>query len=191
MKLNKKEIRKSIIDKRDLINLNTKNEMDNKIFLKLINSEYYKKSKVIFAFVSFGSEVDTKKFIEYAINDNKTICVPKVKSREIGMELFIIKGLQDLLPGFYGILEPVETCSMMDNDSIDFILMPGVAFDRDGGRIGYGGGFYDRFLSKLAKKIDKIAIAYEFQIIDNIPMTKLDISIDRIITENEIITFTK
>jgi 5-formyltetrahydrofolate cyclo-ligase len=189
MELSKKEIRNKIINNRDMLDLRTRSDMDEVIFNKFINSDYYKKAEVIFAFVSFASEVDTKKIIEYAIKENKTICVPKVKSREEGFEIYKIKGLQDLEAGFYGILEPKVACEIIDYESIDFILMPGVAFDKYGGRIGYGGGFYDRYLSKLKKDIPKIAISYELQIIDKIPMALHDIPIDGIITEKEILTF--
>lgn len=189
MDLNKKEIRKSIIKNRDLIDANVKQEMDDSIFEKFINSNFYKCADVIFTFVSFASEVDTKKIIEYAIKDKKTVCVPKVISKDEGFIIYKINGLMDLEEGFYGILEPKNTCEIIDYESIDFILMPGVAFDKFGGRIGYGGGFYDRYLSSLKRDIPKIAIAYDLQIVDKIPMTGLDIYIDGLITEKEIIIF--
>jgi 5-formyltetrahydrofolate cyclo-ligase len=189
MTLSKKEIRNGIIKNRDMLDQVAKMDMDNEIFDKFVKSDFYKKAKVIFAFVSFGSEVDTKKIIEYSIKDNKIICVPRVKSMEEGFDIYRIRSLEDLEPGFYGILEPKASCERIDYESIDFILMPGVAFDRAGGRIGYGGGFYDRYLSKLNKAIPQIAIAYSLQIVDEIPMDLHDMSIGGIITEQEIIYF--
>lgn len=189
MELSKKDIRKAIIKKRDEIKENVKSEMDSQIFDTFIKSEFYKRASVIFAFVSFASEVDTKRLIQYAINDNKTICVPRVISRAEGFITYKINGLMDLEEGFYGILEPKLSCEIMNNEKIDFILMPGVAFDRIGGRIGYGGGFYDRYLAGLTRNIDKIALAYDMQIIDKIPMEVHDSHIDGIITEREVIIF--
>ena len=88
-------------------------------------------------------------------------------------------------------LEPLEKCPKIDSKNIDLIIMPGVAFDRHGGRIGYGAGFYDRFLNKMNRKVDKIAIDYNFQVLDEVPMNELDEPIDGIITEEEISLFMK
>lgn len=189
MELNKRDIRKNIINKRDMVVSEKRQEWDSDIFDSVINSDFYKNAKVIFAFVSFGSEVDTKRFIKQAIKDNKIIGVPKVKSKAEGFVIHEINSLEDLEEGFYGILEPKNSCRILEDDSFDFILMPGVAFDRFGGRIGYGGGFYDRFLSNLKRNVPKIAIAYDLQIIEKIPMSDHDIRIDGIITENETILF--
>lgn len=189
MILNKKEIRKKIIDVRNNINSAEKILKDSMITEKLISSRFYKSSNTIFAFVNFGSEVDTRKFIEQSIKDNKIICVPKVISKEKGMELFVIESLEDLEPGFYGIMEPKKNCPSIDKSKLDFVLMPGVAFDRRGGRIGYGAGFYDRFLTDLNPSVPRIAIAYQLQIIDEVPMEESDIRIDGIITEEETILF--
>lgn len=189
MGLTKKEIRKNIIKTRDALDSKDKQNMDRLIFEKFISSDFYKRATVIFAFVSFASEVDTKALIEYALKDNKVICVPRVKSIKEGFDIYRINGLEDLEEGFYGILEPRTSCELINDGDIDFILMPGVAFDRAGGRIGYGGGFYDRYLATLKGTIPKIAIAYSFQIIEKIPMNELDICIDGIITEKETLDF--
>jgi 5-formyltetrahydrofolate cyclo-ligase len=208
MSLEKKQIRKSIMQLRDKISTEEKQRYDKAIFQNIIDNEYYKAASTIFIFVSYLSEVDTKSVIIQAIADNKTICVPKVKSKEEGIELFKINGLNDLEEGFHGILEPKSNCeklhgvsvSVSDDEgndvddannegNIDLIIMPGVAFDMTGGRIGYGGGFYDKFISKLKKDVKKIAIAYELQIIENIPMKNHDVRIDGIITEKQTTIF--
>ena len=100
------------------------------------------------------------------------------------MKLFKINGFNDLEKGCMGILEPKDKCVEFINEKLDFILMPGLAFDKLGGRIGYGGGYYDKFLKQLSyyKEIPKVAIAYDFQVIDYIPMNDYDVRVDRIIT---------
>lgn len=183
----KKAIRKTILNQRDNIETDIKEKWDNEIFLKVINSEAYKNANVIFVFVSFKSEVDTHKIITYALKDSKTICVPKINVSEKEMEIFKIESLGELKEGYYGILEPQENCPSVNSDEIDLILMPGAAFDKQGGRIGYGGGFYDRFLKRMNKKVDKIALAYDFQIIDKVPMEEFDIKINGIVTNNQYI----
>jgi 5-formyltetrahydrofolate cyclo-ligase len=183
----KKDIRKKIIEYRDSIDSNVRKQWDENIFNKLINSELYKKAHTIFSFVSFKSEVDTHNIIKHAIKNGKTICVPKIESKQKGIEIFKIRDFTQLKKGYFDILEPDETCPAADSSEIDLILMPGVAFDKLGGRIGYGAGFYDRFLSNMKKRADKIALAYDFQLLDSIPMDEHDVSIDGIITEKGII----
>lgn len=183
----KKDIRMQILQHRELLDLNTRRQWDEVIFNKLINSEVYKKANTIFAFVSFKSEVDTHKIIKYAIEDKKTICVPRIESKQKGMEIFKIDGFEQLKKGYFGILEPLESCPAIDSKELDLILIPGVAFDRQGGRVGYGAAFYDRFLSSLNKKVHKIALAYQIQVLNNIPMDEHDVRIDGVITEEEII----
>jgi 5-formyltetrahydrofolate cyclo-ligase len=95
--------------------------------------------------------------------------------------------LSELEPGYFGVPEPVDKCPEVDTGDIDLVIMPGIAFDREGGRIGYGGGFYDRFLIKMERKVDRIAPAYDFQVVDEVPVDLWDIRIDGIITNREII----
>ena len=178
----KKDVRKFILDKRDHCSAEDRLRWDEAIYNKFIKSEDYKKAKVIFIFVSFRSEVDTHKIINKAIEDGKTICVPKVVSKQDGMRVFRINGLGDMEPGYYGILEPSEKCDEIPIKDIDLITIPGAAFDRKGGRIGYGGGFYDRFLTKIPGNVKKIALAYEIQVLNSVPMNENDIRIDGIIT---------
>lgn len=186
--LNKKDIRKHILGRRDKVELDIRREWDKGIFSKLIYSEFYKNAKIIFAFVSFESEVDTHQIINQALKDSKTICVPRIESKERGMEIFKINSLDELETGYFGILEPKKSCPSIDPQKIDLILMPGVAFDREGGRVGYGKGFYDNFLRKMNKKVDKIALAYDFQLLDKVPMDEFDVRIDGVITEQQLYT---
>jgi 5-formyltetrahydrofolate cyclo-ligase len=181
----KQEIRNKILDHREAIDINIRNQWDEGIFNNLINSEWYKKANTIFAFVSFKSEADTHKIIKHAIKDRKIICVPRIESKQKGIEIFKIDGFNQLKKGYFGILEPDESCTEVDKKDIDLILMPGVAFDRQGGRVGYGAGFYDKFLSDMNNNVNKIAVAYHFQVLHDIPMDEHDVRIDGIITEEE------
>ncbi|MEG6616814.1 5-formyltetrahydrofolate cyclo-ligase [Peptococcaceae bacterium 1198_IL3148] len=183
----KKKLRQSIIEQRDAIDLDTKAAWDKQIFNTLVSSDYYQHAHTIFTFVSFGSEVDTHRLIKFALDNNKTICVPKIASKKTGMQVLRINGFHDLDVGYFKILEPVTGCQQINPEEIDLILMPGLAFNRAGDRLGYGGGFYDRFLTELKQPINKIALAYHFQVVDNIPATEDDIKIDGIITNQELI----
>lgn len=185
--LSKTDIRKFMLSKRDSIDAQQKRIWDDKIFEAIIGSDFYKKANMIFTFVSFKSEVDTHKLINHAINEKKVICVPRIKSKQAGIEVFKINDLADLETGYFGVPEPMECCHPVDIRDIDLTIMPGLAFDREGGRVGYGGGFYDRFLMKMERRLYKIAPAYEFQLLDKVPMDDWDIPIDGIVTEQELI----
>lgn len=187
----KKEIRKYIIQRRDEMEATARDKCNARIIANLMSSDYYKCANTIFTFVSFGSEVDTHGLIAKALKDGKTIAVPKIKTKEQGIEVFQISDLGDLKPGYYGILEPVDGCPTVKSDEFDLILMPGVAFDRQGGRVGYGAGYYDRYLAAAKKAVTKIALGYSLQLVEHVPTDYFDILIDGIITENEIISFKK
>lgn len=189
MSATKQDIRNEILKKRSEISLEIRLQWNEEIYSKLITSDFYKSSATIFSFVSFKDEVDTHKFIIRALADGKTICVPKVASKKEGMKTYKINSFDNLKTGYFGILEPKDDCLEILPEHIDFILMPGVAFDHKGGRVGYGAGFYDRFLSNLKKDVPKIAIAYDIQLIDKVPTDEFDVKIDGIITNSQVKMF--
>lgn len=177
------------MEKRDSVDVEIKRAWDKSIYDNLVNSEVYKNAKVIFSFVSFKSEVDTHQIIKHALNEKKILCIPKIDSKEKGIEIYKINSLSELIIGYHKILEPPANAPRVDSSTIDLILMPGVAFDLHGGRIGYGAGFYDRFLSEMDKKVSKIALAYHFQLLENIPMEQHDVRIDGIITNEDFMMY--
>lgn len=181
----KKEIRKSIIEKRNKIKNKDKTSMDKKIIESFKKEDSYKKARGIFIYIGFGSEINTKVIIEDALKKGKEVYVPKVKGKE--MLLIKIDSLENLVTSSYGILEPIGDNNNFDVDKLDLLVMPGVAFDNSGNRIGYGGGYYDRFLEKNKTNAEKIALAYEFQILNSINNEKHDVKVDKIITEERII----
>lgn len=176
-------LRKSMKQKRKGLSIDKKQNKDKIILEKLLNSSYYKKSRIIFVYVSMDEEIDTHGFIKKALNSGKEICVPKVISKDRGMSAIKIEDFSKLKPcGKYKILEPENFHNKIDEKYIDLVIVPGLAFDRKGGRIGYGGGFYDRLFLKLKKNTPKIALSYDFQVIEDVPMEEHDILIDGIIT---------
>lgn len=180
----KKAIRKLIKEKKDILSLEQRQKWDKIIFDKVISSYEYRNSKVIFIFVSYNNEVDTHKIMEQALKDGKILCVPKIISKEKGMDIVQIRGFEDLeISSDYGILEPKNNKLKIEEEKIDLSYVPGLAFDGQGGRIGYGGGFYDRFFEKTRRDSKKIGLAYKFQIFTKVPMDEHDVFIDGIITD--------
>ena len=187
----KKALRRKILDERKNINIVKKEEMDNKILDKLYESEYYRKSKKIFIYISYDSEINTKGIINKALEDNKKVYVPRTEFKNRLMDAVEIMSLDNLVESDFGILEPSIKEPHIDPNELDLIVVPGVAFDKQGGRVGYGAGFYDRYFNKISEdnvgRIIKLALAYEFQTLDKVPMNDQDIPVDFIITENEFI----
>lgn len=181
--IKKEVLRKEMKKKRDNLTKDEKIKKDLSIYNQVINDKEFNDAASVFLFLSFGSEIDTKKIIQYALDQGKVVYLPKVVENHL--ELYEIENFNNLERSNYGILEPNNNCRCIGNRNIDFILMPGLAFDQSGGRLGYGGGFYDRYIGTLPsyEKIKKVAIAYNFQIIKKVPMGKYDIPVDRIIVD--------
>jgi len=179
----KNQLKESILEKRNSLSKEEILEKSNKIKNNLFNLDSYKKSKAIMFFVSINSEVNTHDMIKEALN-NKTIVVPKVAHHEI--EPSVIIDFDNLVPsGKFGILEPIETMKIAYKN-IDLILVPGIAFDKEGHRIGYGFGYYDKFLKKVPKAI-KIGLCFDFQVVEKIPREMHDMPVDMIVTDKEVI----
>lgn len=159
---------------------------DSLILENVLKDEKFQDSSTIFIYVSYKDEVDTHEIIKNALLLNKKVCVPLIISKKDGMEAIYIDSLDDLEANYMGILEPkYNEENVVKAEDIDVVFLPGLAFDTNGGRLGYGGGFYDRFLKGVENHAVKIALAYKSQIVDYVPMDPLDVKIDYIITNKK------
>lgn len=181
----KKEFRKEMLRLRDSKSPESLSVLNKRILDKVISNIDYQMATNIFIFVSYKSEVDTHDIIRNALSQGKRVCVPKVISKEEGMKAIYINSLDELSPQApFGILEPEIYDNNIANESdIDLVLVPGVAFDNNGGRMGYGGGFYDRFLPLIQRNCRKIGLCYSFQVVDSVIMEQNDESVSCIITD--------
>ncbi len=178
----KKVLRNKILEIRDSLNNNEKELMDNKIFNELINTDLYKRSINIFIYISFSNEINTRNIIEKAFKDKKNVFIPKVYKDEKSMKAIKLNSIDELKKNSMGILEPIDDSNYIEKENIDLIVVPGVVFDKECNRIGYGGGYYDRYLKDIKSKENKIALAYDLQIVDKIESEVHDIKVDYIIT---------
>ena len=190
--MNKKLLRQEILTKRSLLTEEDIKEYSNKITNTLFEMDEYKNAKRIMCFVSNGSEVETHPIIEQAILDGKSIVVPITVSKTKELLVSDVFNLSELEVGFYNIEVPKkEFVRLVDPRTIDLVLVPGVALAKDGYRVGYGGGYYDRFLVKLDKSVPKIALGFDLQVVDEVPTEDFDIPVDLILTEKGIINCSK
>ena len=141
----------------------------------------YSNSRRILAYADYNHEVMTKYIIEAAWNDGKEVAVPKVVGQD--MVFYKLTDFAQLEKGYFGIPEPARGEIVQWEEAL--MIMPGVAFDRQNHRVGYGGGFYDRFLEKHPY-ITRVAVAFEFQMMSEVPVEPTDISPEIIVTEKEI-----
>lgn len=184
----KKALRRAIIDKKSKLTADYLFSSSSQITNTLINSEAFIRAKTIMCYLSFGTEVDTKVLIEQCLKQGKTILVPIIIKNSDDTSYMeasqLINYKEDLAPGILGILEPIASkIRIRDPKTIDLIIIPGLAFDKSGNRLGYGAGYYDYFLQRLRNDCKKIAITFSFQIVDLIPTEAHDQPIRNIITE--------
>lgn len=181
----KKELRKRFLDIRSSL---SKEEIESKsmaIFNALTEMEDFKNAKWIMTYIDFRDEVQTDRIINYCLQHNKRIAVPVCIPKTKELILSEIHNIDDDTEiGHFGVREPKkDKLRILEPSNISLILVPGVAFDPSGYRIGYGGGYYDRFLSSAGKGIPTIALAFECQITQDLPRDDYDIPLDYILTE--------
>lgn len=149
----------------------------------LFSLDCIKNAKTVCTFIAAFKEPDTAEIIQKLRETKKTVAVPVTDTENITLSLSYIDGLDSLKKGAYGIPEP-EIINIAHAADMEVILVPGLAFDKNGGRMGFGKGYYDRLLSDT--RAVKIGLCYEFQLYDNIPTEPHDVPMDLIITEEKI-----
>lgn len=187
--MSKETVRKETLEKRKNMTCEDLIEKSSSVLEKLLSSDFYKNSNTIMAYIDFRNEVKTEKIIKTAIADGKRVVVPIsiVETRQLVLSE-IINYDEELQAGAYGIFEPkAEYIREIDPSLVDMVLIPGVAFDERGFRVGYGAGYYDRFLEKVRSDVPKIALSFELQMVDYAFEDSHDIAVDLIITEDRII----
>ena len=178
----KEALRKEMRRRRNDLTLTQIHEQTRKCFDNLIELPEFQKSEWIYSYMAIGSEVDTIDLICDFIRMGKKVAVPKVEDDEIAF--YEIQSIKDCRPGEFGILEPASYKAPADDPGL--ILLPGLAFDERGNSLGYGGGYYDKFLRSHAD-YPCAALAYEIQILNNLPHEEHDKPVDYIITPERII----
>ncbi|MGN0341998.1 MAG: 5-formyltetrahydrofolate cyclo-ligase [Roseburia sp.] len=149
---------------------------------RLLTSELYQRAEKVFFFYPLGKEVSLLAAAQQALRERKQVAFPKVHGDD--MTFYVVKDLKQFEPGAFGIMEPVSTEIADWQDAL--VLVPGLGFDRTGGRIGYGKGYYDRYCEPRSG-LCMAGIAYGWQILEDIPCEPQDVALQYLITEKEII----
>jgi len=184
----KKQIRESILANRNALTPQEIKDAEGLIINNLLQLEHFLAAKDIFCYLSFRSEVPTEAIINYCNRHHKNVYIPVCITETKEMVISLYDQEVQLITSKYGVLEPSkDTIKLADRNNLDTVIVPGAVFDRRGYRIGYGAGYYDKFFSHSSKQYYKIALAYSFQVIDEVPRDDYDVPVDCIVTEKGII----
>jgi 5-formyltetrahydrofolate cyclo-ligase len=189
VKARKSEIRRDTVARRDALTKKQRAEKSEAIMERLFQFANFLESRIVLFYLSHKSEVDTEPMIRKALTLEKIVALPLIDEEKGGIVPFKVDNLdRDTGPGYRGIREPIpERCKEIPVQQVNLAIIPGIAFDERGGRIGYGTGFYDRFIPDLDITTRKVALAFECQIVPQIPMEPHDRYTDIIITEDRIV----
>ena len=180
------EIRKHVLARRDARGAAERNSLSERITQRLLALDAYRKAGCVMAYVGFASEIDTARFVASTLSQGKTLVLPRV---ERGSRVLGLYSVQDperqLEAGVWGIRQPrADRCAEAPASQVEFVLVPGVAFTRRCERLGYGGGFYDRFIRGLASRPALVAAAFKLQVLPELPVTQTDQRVDLVVTED-------
>ena len=175
--MDKKELRRTIRERKRAMTeeeIVSRSEALGRLFAQ---SDAYKAAKTIYGYLPYNQEVRTVPMLEQALRDGKRVAVPKVYGEE--MKFLYLTDLSQVSTGYAGIPEPIADGPVADDETA-LVLMPGLVFDPQGHRIGYGGGFYDKFLSREPRH-PTVALCYDFQMVDKLETESFDIPVDLVL----------
>ncbi len=185
---NKPAVRAAALARRDALPPVARARAARWILQRILALDAFARARVVMAYCSFGSELDTSAFLAAIFAQGKTLALPRVDRRRGLVEVFLVRDPDhELVADAWGIREPdPERCSRVPLPALDFVLVPGVAFDPRGGRLGYGKGYYDRLFHACraaGARPSVVAAAFEAQLVDEVPMEPHDVAVPCIITE--------
>ena len=186
--LEKQRLREERLAAREALSEQERSVLDDRITQKLLATSEYAEATTVLTYVSVSSEVSTRMFIERALRDGKTVAVPRCLPGHC-LEFVAITSLDQLVPAPFNLLEPSKDLSALTEGHMDdsICIVPALLVDTKGYRLGYGAGFYDRFLSTYSGK--KICLAYQQNLSKTeLPHTAFDVPIDMVITESGVLT---
>ena len=185
--MDKKDLRKIILSKRAEIQGEMRSQYEEKILSTLVQNSYFQQARRVASFVSFRDELSTYHINQTILDLGKELLLPYISMASKQMTFHRVHSLDELVLSTYGIYEPDPSKhELVSFDEIDLVLTPGLAFDAQGFRLGYGGGFYDRLFQTIKKTIPKIGLAFDVQCIESLPVDTFDRPITHLITEKGI-----
>jgi 5-formyltetrahydrofolate cyclo-ligase len=183
----KRELRRRVLARRDALPPATRAQLSAAVCARAICLPELATARAILLFASFRSEVDTSSLLVWALDEGKKVYFPKVLGPHRMAAFRVADPKVHLVPGAWGIPEPREGLEEVAPSGLDAVIVPGSVFDPCGRRCGYGGGFYDTYLPLTRPGVPRIALAFEAQIVDELPCEPHDLSVQAIVTEKRVL----
>jgi 5-formyltetrahydrofolate cyclo-ligase len=178
--LTKQQIRSKILSRLKTQKEDIRERKTKLILKKLLRQESFKKAKAVMFYIAFDGEVNTREMIKEAKRLGKIVTVPVCAKNRVTLRPAILKENAALRKGPYGVYEPqAKRCIRLED--LDLVIVPGVAFDKKGNRLGRGKGCYDRFLKRIPKETPSIGLAFDFQILPKVPAKQHDVSVNKVL----------
>ncbi len=189
----KKALRATVLAARDAMPLAARQQAGDAIMQRLYGLDVYRDANRVLTYMSIGAEVDTHGFFERLLGDGKMAVLPRIDKASKSLTLHRVEGDADLVDGIWGIREPRADAPRMAITDLDMVLMPGLAFDFTGNRLGYGAGYYDRLLApaKKTSRPVRVAAAFDCQVVDAVPAGSADQPFQFLITETRLLRITR
>jgi 5-formyltetrahydrofolate cyclo-ligase len=179
-------LRREMLSRRDALSIEHRLRAAHAIGAQIGSLPSFASAGTVLLTLAFRSEWDTLPLVRAALASGKLVAVPRVDDAKRMLELHALTDpTGDVVPGYRGIPEPRPDAPAVAPERVDWVLVPGVAFDRDGRRLGYGGGYYDRLLPRLRSGVPRVAGAYDMQIVDRVPSAPHDVGVDALVTETK------
>ena len=175
--MDKKTLRKRIREQKRAMTQLQIETASKKLVQMFLDTELYRNAKTIYGYLPYNQEVRTEPILQRALADGKRVAVPKIYGDE--MKFIYLPDLSQVASGYAGIPEPIADEPVGD-DPTALVLMPGMAFTKEGYRIGYGGGYYDKFLAAEPNH-PTIALCYDFQMVEQLPTEEFDVPVDMVL----------
>lgn len=185
----KQRLRAASLARRDALPPEERARAGAAIVAQLTALEELRRATTVMTFAGFRTEVDTLPILDWCRREGKRCALPKVTGRRTLTCFAVVDADHDLAPGMWDIPEPVAGLPLVEPDEIDIVIVPGSAFDRRGGRIGYGGGYYDTYLCLLRPDVRRIAVGFACQLVDEVAMEAHDLRMDALVTEEGVLRF--
>lgn len=189
--LSKKELRRAYLARRSELSNAERQRLSTEICRRITSAPWFDSAKNLLMYMPFRQEVDIRPLMDTAWEEGKTVFLPKSEPKTKAMNVYQVEGVHTLTSGAYGILEPVADERHAGKIAdLDIVFVPGVVFDRCGHRIGYGGGYFDRFLPKIGLDTLSVGVAFSLQVVDKIPHDVYDQQLHGLVTDVETLWFT-
>ena len=189
MKEAKKALRASVLATRAAMPAAQRISLSADVIERVRTLPVYRHAASVMTYMSFDTELDTHGFFDSLLRDGKMATLPRIDRTTKQLSVHRVSGPVDLVSGVWGIQEPRADLPVVPISDIDMVLMPGVAFDRQGNRLGYGAGFYDRLLSTAGRRPVRVVAAFDEQVVDAVPHDETDQCIHLLVTPTQTIEF--